>query len=751
MKCRIWSWVFALSSITGGLQAQTSLAPFSTFLKANSSIQQIAVGPGGSLFVAGQIPSNGQDVFVARLDPPTARFIWIVSIGGSSSETAGGLAVDAAGSVYVTGSTLSSDFPAVPELAAPLSSVLTMPIPFATKLDSNGAVVYSTLFSNGHPATPSAIVVDENGEAIVSGLTSSAAFPATAGAYNNRWDANPPFITKLDATGTKLVFSVVGVGGSSIALDSANNVFVSGSAATVAAIGGYPITPGAFQTTVAAPPQCQIGMLFCPGVAFIGANQYVTKLSADGSSLIYSTFLTGSLGSYNAGLAADAAGDVWVTGITESTDYPYTTTPSYGTRPAYFTTELNPAGSKVLLSVEQGGFSLALDPQGNIVLASPSPEFPVPYLMSVGEGAIAPFPPAPVAGNTPPQCLAGANSNISNQAYVMRLSSQDGSVLGTQLLIGSRLSQVTATVDSLGNIYAAGSTGLPDVPLTPGIAFDPAVTQRTVSGSFLVRANLTQSQAVHGIECVTDAATTALTGPVAPGQLITLYGNGLGPSQPLNGLGGDAAGIPVQLGGVAVTFDGIPAPLLYVSAGQLNVQVPFEVSRSLSTDVPVTTMQVSLGGATIGSQALAVVGVNPSLFSISGFNTTAVALNQDGTLNSSTNPAKAGSELTLLVNGIGLDAGNQLTGMWTGSNPAPIQTPVAVLGGNNLFGVCCSAAYSLEVDTFTDLPGAISGLGQIQVRVPAVSDSVNLPQFLVLTLTIGGAEAEVHPGVYVTR
>jgi len=200
----------------------------------------------------------------------------------------------------------------------------------------------------------------------------------------------------------------------------------------------------------------------------------------------------------------------------------------------------------------------------------------------------------------------------------------------------------------------------------------------------------------------------------------------------------DAAGVPVARGGVTVTFDGIPAPLLYASANQINVQAPFAVKQS-------TAMQITFNGSQVASQEFAVVPENPSLIAVAGHDPTAVAFNADGTLNSSSNPAQAGAELTLLVNGTGLDATNQVTGSLSGSNPPLIAAPVAV-SGNFIFS---GDNYSLEVDSFTDAPGTISGLGQIKIRVPPPPPSLNPSLYLPLTLVINGAESMVHPGVYV--
>jgi uncharacterized protein (TIGR03437 family) len=281
----------------------------------------------------------------------------------------------------------------------------------------------------------------------------------------------------------------------------------------------------------------------------------------------------------------------------------------------------------------------------------------------------------------------------------------------------------------------AGSSELPDVPLTPGVVYDPAVTEGTVSGAFLER--IDSAVGASPVACATDAATMSLLGPVAPGQLIALPGNGIGPIQPANGLTAGAASVPTSLGGVRVTFDNQPAPILYASATQINVQVPFEVKQKAEL-AQSTLMQVSYNGAIIETRAFAVVAAAPSLFA-SGMvcdstpgnmeaGVVALALNEDGSVNSCTNPARAGSTFTLFVNGIGTFAFNETTGGFNGANPELDASSVAISNG----------AYSIEVDAFTDVPGGISGTGQIVARVP---DTITIPQAMNLTLNFDGLQA----------
>jgi uncharacterized protein (TIGR03437 family) len=393
-----------------------------------------------------------------------------------------------------------------------------------------------------------------------------------------------------------------------------------------------------------------------------------------------------------------------------------------------FVTKLDPTGSKVLLSVQQGGTGIALDAQGNIVIAGDY--VTIAPQQQPGQGVA--NPPPPDAGGTPNQCVANG-STILSSAYVVRLSGQDGSVLASGVLGGAQFSGLTVALGPQGRIYVAGSTAMPDIPLTTGVPYSPAVSERTVSGIFLAAFDPSLPAAASQVSCAVDPATTALVGPVAPGQLITLFGTNIGPAQPLIGLNSSVGAVPVSLGGVSIAFDGIPAPLLYVSANQINLQVPFEVMHSSST-----LMQVTLNGVVIATRLFAVTPRNPSLFITPGNqiqqcahtgSTTlfsVVATLADGSPASCSNLPTPGSSVMVFVNGLGVDAANQVTGSITGSAPAPIGVPFDV----------ATTSGSLQGDALTDMPNAISGLGQLRLRIPTPA-----PKDVELAVRINGADA----------
>jgi uncharacterized protein (TIGR03437 family) len=175
-------------------------------------------------------------------------------------------------------------------------------------------------------------------------------------------------------------------------------------------------------------------------------------------------------------------------------------------------------------------------------------------------------------------------------------------------------------------IHAAGATGLVST-VTPGA---------------------TSNLRVFGLA---NAATGDLAGRIAPGELISIYGLHFGPATPVFGTFNSSGFLPTTLGGLQVTIGGFPAPLLYVSGTQINAIVPFELAMATSP----TSMTIS--GLEATPFRLIVDQRIPEVFRTAG-GSAAAAINQDGTVNSSANPAKAGSLVSIWATGVG----------WTSSN-----------------------------------------------------------------------------------
>src|SRR6185437_49728 len=193
------------------------------------------------------------------------------------------------------------------------------------------------------------------------GFSTSSGFPVTAEAYQVKDSKDQPFVVKIDTTGANVVFSATGIGGSALALDAEGNIYMAGETYGT----DYPTTPGAYQTTFVPtfycnPPLCQI--------EFPAPNQYVTKVDPAASKLIYSTGVNGVGGgsAVNNGLAVDAQGFAYITGMTQAQSYPFTGTAIFRENGAGFLTKLDPTGSSVVYSIPQGGSGVALDENGKV-------------------------------------------------------------------------------------------------------------------------------------------------------------------------------------------------------------------------------------------------------------------------------------------------------------------------------------------------------------------------------------------------
>ncbi len=320
--------------------------------------------------------NGGNDAFVFRLDASGSMLVYATYLGGSDLDLASGIAVDAGGNAYVSGLTVSADFP-----TTPLAFDQTLSgdnDAFVTKLNATGtALVYST-YLGGSVAGPvtefaSGIALDAAGNAYVAGSTSSSDFPTTPGAFQTISVSRDGFVTKLDATGMTLLYSTY-LGGTDadeargLSVDAAGSAYVIGTAVSA----DFPLMN---------PFQNQLGG---------GADAFITKLNAAGSALAYSTYLGGSDVEEGYGIAVDANGNAHVIGRTLSIDFPITAgafQPTFGGGEDAFVTKLNPAGSALVYSSYLGGNdtdtntgAIALDdlaePNAYVTGTAQSPDFP---------------------------------------------------------------------------------------------------------------------------------------------------------------------------------------------------------------------------------------------------------------------------------------------------------------------------------------------------------------------------------------
>jgi hypothetical protein len=349
----------------------------------------IAVDVSGNAYVTGRTASSDfpitpgafqttnrrTDAFVSKLNPDGSSLLYSTYLGGSSEDLGLGIAVDASGSTYVTGSAESRDFPTTSGAFQTTSRGFTDA--FVSKLNAAGsALVYSTYLGGDGSDGGNAIAVDASGNAYVTGGTGSSNFPTTPGAFQTTGRNFDAFVTKLNVRGSAPLYSTYLGGsdndqGSGIAVDASGNAFVTGY--TVSS--DFPTTPGTFQTT------------------FGGDwDVFVSKMNATGSTLLYSTYMGGSNLDYPGGIAVDASGNAYVTGDTGSSDFPVTTgafQTTLGGSSDAFVTKFNATGSALLYSTYLGG---SVDEGGSGIAWMPRA---MPMSQAVRFPPISPPPQAP--------------------------------------------------------------------------------------------------------------------------------------------------------------------------------------------------------------------------------------------------------------------------------------------------------------------------------------------------------------------
>jgi len=595
----------------------------------NSSISASATDASGNIWIAGQTDSDNFPLvqplfsqkpdyqaigFVAKLDPGL-NILFSTFFGAPGASSPIWLAVDSSGNAYITGSTVSAGFPTTgPILGSPGSSnnpASVVIYTFVSKISPDGgALLFSRLLGgdgsscmggsacigSSADTVPSAIAVAGNGAITVGGSTNATNFPVTANVYTTPGGA---FVSRISADGSQLIWSTE-IGSSagpgpyfvyssikSIAVDTADSVYIAG-------IAPAPITttPNALQPTILLGSQVN------------QQNGFTMKLSSDATQVLFATNLGGSTGATLSGLTLDGAGNVWISGNTNSSNFPG------------------------LSIVPSSGVDFALELNANATAIQ----------------QIFDFVPATV----------------------------------TQ----------SPAFDSNGNLLLLASAGN------------------------LLRLNPSTALSSPAVLAVTNSAVAREAVGVGSGELVTLYGVGLGPSTPIAGEPDQNGLYPTQLGGVTVTFGGgglpsVPAPLLYAAPGQINLQVPFNILSTNTVTVmtpngPLPALQLQENGS------LGIFGV----------------VNQDGTVNSAANPGPQGSIVSLYITGLGAPSPTAQNGQVSVSANSFFSGQVEV----TLQG----SFYPLSLLYAGTAPTLINGLDQVAVQLPAGVPNPLLEVMLVL-------------------
>ena len=626
---------YGIVKSSDGFSTSSSIGPPETSL-----VQMLVAG--SNVFV---VASPSTDVFAVKFDP-NGNIVYSTYFGGSANDAAAAMALGADGSIYVTGSTASIDFPVT------AGAYLTAPNPasssnFVFKLNPDGSLGWATYFADAN-STVNAIAVDSAGAPYIAG-SSKGGVPTTPGAYQTQFQymciatwmigclpgPTSAFVTKFNAKGTGLIYSTY------VSSDASKNLVQNAQGLAIDSSGN----------------------------AFFGGYNNVAKLSADGSALLASAQAgqTGEL--VISAVALDAGSNLYATGTwtnyISGGGFPATSGAfQTGPQPAVPTLpgERPPGGgqdavamkwdsglSQILAATLLGGESIdagesiAIDASGNVIVSG--------YTDSSAFPTHAPFQTAFSARTG---FVAGLDSSLSHL------------LVSTYLGDGRAFDAHVAVPDGNGNILLAGNT------LTNGggtfIGGDPGASF-TSSGIAVVNKIALQPAPAARLDSVVDYASR-MAAPLAPGEAIAAVGSGFGSDAQL-------------------LVDGVSLPLVSRTATLLAAVMPDGAKTSGSYRI-----QVSTGGTLSNSVLVPAAPASPGIFSVdgSGYNQGYI-LNSDGTANSLSNPAAPGSAITIFATGAGpytLSAGYAVTALtpavfidgFYANGIASVMSPVAGLPGN---------------------------------------------------------------------
>ena len=698
------------------------------YIVGSSDDPSFPSSPGSFFSLVDGIQGN---MLVAKLGPDGKSMVYETHIGGSNGDLGWGIALDSTGNVYLTGATDSSDFPLLPAANNLTTKSVTDPLNcFVTKLNPAGnALIYSVVIGGTNADGCSSVGIDSSGNAYVVGVTTSSDFPTVSPVQPNfpgvPTSTGSAFVAKVSPDGTKLLYSTYfgGSGGNAaataIAVDGAGNAYFTGFSFSSA----LPVSANAFQPTYGG----NGGQTYS---SLTSGDAFVVKMSPTGQK-IYATYLGGSKDDIGLGIAIDAQGDAYIGGATLSTNFP-TKNPfqsaykgaggdQYSFGGDGFITELDPTGSTLLFSSYIGGskddrvLGVALDSSGNIYLAGHtlSPDFPT------AEGAQA---QSAYVGDTGGVWRHQVMRSLRRSA---RLTPRSLSPLISADRPATGASGIA--VDGTGGIIIAGGTTSTDFPVSSSVyqakyaGSDPYWKGYPVGDAFIARFGGTISSV--NITGVSNAASY-VGGSIAPGEAILIAGSGIGPAS-IAGAALTANGnLSTQISGTQFLFNGVPAPIVYVSAQYSSVIVPYEVATASTAQIV-----AMVNGAASPPFTVPVAASLPGVFSANASGSgQAAVLNQDLSHNSAQNPAVRGSFVVVYVTGEGQTVPPGVTGSVTASKITPV-LPVTVNFGN-----VPATSYPFVGET----PGVVAGVMQINVTVPQNAPTGVVP----ITVMVGSVVSQ---------
>jgi hypothetical protein len=589
------------------------------------------------------------DAFLAEFLPGGKTLVFATYFGGMGNDSGNAIALDPAGNIWIAGSSASFDLPITAGAFQP--SLNGLQNGFLAKFTASGQLLASTYLGGAASDGAIGLAISPQGSPWLIGSWTSTNFPFTSPATTPQ--PSNGYLAELDTAASQLLFSTpvdgqFDSGGKGIAIDPSGNLSITGSTYDA----NFPVTSGAFHNGAASNSS---------------PKAFVIKIDSSGHT-IYSTYFGGTHappfqnlitegeGDFGVAAALDSSGNTFIAGRTSATDFPVTPSayqsalhancpyPAYsidtgliGTISTYiaddtFALKLDPLGTTALYSTYLGGScydrptAIAIDSSGNAYITGETDSFDYPLLNPV-EGA-------PATGQ---------------YASVVSVLNPTGSSLtySTYLYAGSSPSIAPAPN---GSVVVTGSNGIGAQSNPDYSSFDPFPTVATDGFLAILQPFLPAS--AFGLTQVLNAFSLA-TGPVAPGEIVALTLPGFTPAQFMDLGLVESPPFTQSLEGVQVTFDDVPVDLVTISAGKIVCIAPLSIANEASTSV-----QAIVDGAASNILTIEVAPTALGLLSADGSGAgLANARNADGTLNSQSNPAAQGSNVTIFLTGVGLNSG----------------------------------------------------------------------------------------------
>lgn len=576
----------------------------------------VAIDSSGCAYVTGETGSTNfptlgaeqgamagdTDVFITKWNATGTALVYATYIGGSNRDVGLSVAVDAAGNAYVTGFTYSADFPITS--GALRGSFVGDSKAFVFKLNPNGnGLIYSTFLGGSGDDYGAGIAVDAAGEVHIAGYTASIDFPVTAGAfqYNYGGGSYDGFLAKLNTAGSALIYATYlgGIGNDTaagVALDPSGNIYVTGQTQST----NFPTLN---------PVQ----------VSGSESDAFVVKMNASGQ-VLYSTYLGGTGVNNGTAIAADAAGNAYVTGFTDAADFPITAGAyqgiNNGTYDAFLAT-LNTTGSSVLSATYLGGagsdiaYGIALDGSGNIYVAGStnSINFPVyaatqPAYNGGGDAFVTEFNNqltvlvyATYFGGSGNDLAAGIAADSAGDAYITGWTNSGGSGIGLPVTPGAFQPIGMGGIDALLAKFALSGGALACTTSTPQVLTVQAGSVSQLVGDLI----LSCSGGTIGTQ-VTANIQAALNTSVAGGQPEIFVGSNANPIE--GSLSGNSA---IQFQGISFAAPGTSSISLRITNVWANIS------------------PIAAGGTVI--MTVAILNANPSVSVAPAQQTVAIAAN----------------------------------------------------------------------------------------------------------------------------